>query len=675
MTSDKIPFTVDTQKIIKLLSSEIYDSPYVLLRENVQNAYDAILERRLDENEGWLENHGKIEVVVDQDAIHIADNGIGMTEDVLRNNYWRAGSSGKNNERSKQAGVIGVFGIGAMANFGVGNELRIRTRSMKDSTTLECSVREEDIDINKDCINFFTSADDMEDYGTEVYITLKNPLNMIEAKRYLSVYSEFLPVNVYYNGEMISRKLFRDKASIAGDVFIFKAQTENFIADVSVFYDKKQNNALGVIAENMVYNGIPFRGNLTAGIQKDGVMNTSKNFFGLSRIPVNSAYQLGGFFDCDMLMPTAGRETLTKESIAMMNGVITSLERCFTEFISTKEFVDSIPLFANYINAYKLYSLAGYITVRVEPEKKAVPLQNISSYKNDLYYYEGSERNIITQYSTGENSLILFDSNSMAKRSIQKQYIEAYTHIPSIPDRPTISKTFSKGELNMAELAFLLNLTQVIKEDYVTDINIQFANISHGVHILCNSRANPIILYISKENRQVKELIGVYNTAYENFTYFLKEYFRVTVYPHISKHLPSALKIGVDAMNELLAKRIEKYEYTFEDQGDLDELYAKLKDGTLSLADAMPQFEEMREKKQRSQEVTLTIEDVGRMDEEIPLVTSKVSTELHRETRVSMQPRINTATYYEAAPAIIHLDVETNKKLLTVNNPLPQLNG
>ena len=37
---------VDIKKIIKLLAKDIYDSPYALLRENLQNAYDAILMRK-----------------------------------------------------------------------------------------------------------------------------------------------------------------------------------------------------------------------------------------------------------------------------------------------------------------------------------------------------------------------------------------------------------------------------------------------------------------------------------------------------------------------------------------------------------------------------------------------------------------------------------------------------
>src|SRR5205807_4751446 len=125
--SGKISFEVETSRILQILSSEIYDSPLALLRENLQNAYDAVLMRCTAENRNL--NSGVIEIFVEPHKLSIVDNGIGMTEDVLRNNFWKAGSSGKKTDLAQKAGVIGTFGIGAMANFGVCEKLRVETRA------------------------------------------------------------------------------------------------------------------------------------------------------------------------------------------------------------------------------------------------------------------------------------------------------------------------------------------------------------------------------------------------------------------------------------------------------------------------------------------------------------------------------------------------------------------
>jgi molecular chaperone HtpG len=40
--NDGIVFQVETSRILQIIASEIYDSPLALIRENLQNAYDAI---------------------------------------------------------------------------------------------------------------------------------------------------------------------------------------------------------------------------------------------------------------------------------------------------------------------------------------------------------------------------------------------------------------------------------------------------------------------------------------------------------------------------------------------------------------------------------------------------------------------------------------------------------
>lgn len=45
MTTDLIPFQIEAQRVIQLLAKQIYQSPLALLRENTQNAFDAVRQR------------------------------------------------------------------------------------------------------------------------------------------------------------------------------------------------------------------------------------------------------------------------------------------------------------------------------------------------------------------------------------------------------------------------------------------------------------------------------------------------------------------------------------------------------------------------------------------------------------------------------------------------------
>ena len=106
---ERIAFDVETSRILQILSSEIYDSPKAFLRENLQNAYDAILMRCTVEGTPLSER--RIDVTVEGRTLTVQDDGIGMTDEVLKNNFWKAGSSGKKSELAQRSGVIGTFGI------------------------------------------------------------------------------------------------------------------------------------------------------------------------------------------------------------------------------------------------------------------------------------------------------------------------------------------------------------------------------------------------------------------------------------------------------------------------------------------------------------------------------------------------------------------------------------
>ena len=86
-----------------------------------------------------------IELSVTAVDITVADNGIGMTPEEIEENYWYAGRSGKNTAEAREAGVVGTFGIGAMANFGIADELIVESESAVDGTRTRSSVRKADL--------------------------------------------------------------------------------------------------------------------------------------------------------------------------------------------------------------------------------------------------------------------------------------------------------------------------------------------------------------------------------------------------------------------------------------------------------------------------------------------------------------------------------------------------
>ena len=66
-----------------------------------------------------------------------------------------------------------------------------------------------------------------------------------------------------------------------------------------------------------------------------------RNYFGLAPAPVAGYYDLGGVANLTILHPTAGREALSRDSIAHLNCVIQMAEYAISEKIQDNDFCGS----------------------------------------------------------------------------------------------------------------------------------------------------------------------------------------------------------------------------------------------------------------------------------------------------------------------------------------------
>ena len=199
-----IPFNIKIDRVLDLLCSQIYDSPLSLLRENVQNAYDAILQRLYIDTDF---SDPVIRITIDGDSLSIYDNGIGMDEEGLKTHYWTAGSSGKNTSEAREAGVVGTFGVGAMANFGVCTELNVESRLYGTDITWISGVKRSELSLNENCIHILESSNRRADFGTTVLVTIAPGFifNKDNALNYLRPYVRYLSIPVYLNDTLISQ--------------------------------------------------------------------------------------------------------------------------------------------------------------------------------------------------------------------------------------------------------------------------------------------------------------------------------------------------------------------------------------------------------------------------------------------------------------------------------------
>lgn len=302
----------EAKSMLNMLCQSLYDTLLVVLRENLQNAYDAVLMRR---HEDASYENPSISIDVKDGHIVVKDNGIGMSAEEVETNFWTAGKSGKNNDVAKAAGVVGTFGIGAFANFGVCTHLSLSTKKIYSNTRCLCNANREDLDnIEMNSIN-----DSDTEYGTIIDATM-DPDRLISAQDaldYITQYVQYLKIPVFFNGELISQNDYKEGCN-GLDFFHIQKEYAGLLYSFDYAIDVYSKSPVQTKAfiKNIHIGNMDYEGDLMLDTQKDRLFGL-RNGFGLSPILLGSIYSFGGIVNMNMLKPTAGREAINQSCLGI----------------------------------------------------------------------------------------------------------------------------------------------------------------------------------------------------------------------------------------------------------------------------------------------------------------------------------------------------------------------
>lgn len=658
---DKLSFQIEVRRVLEILSNDIYDSPYALLRENIQNGYDAILMRKqLTPNEKF---DPKIIVNIDTQYITIEDNGIGMTRDVVSNNFWKAGSSGKNNEVAQKAGVVGTFGIGAMANFGVCKSLKVITHYALGDETIETFARRESLSISEDCIDIKTTVEKRSP-GTQIVAELDDAVKLTTdgAVSYLGPYIKHLNVPVVINGVTVSLSNYSDIFDVRADN-LYKAESRNVKTQngstFSLSLRYTNQNLVKIHCTKIEKGSQPLIGEIVL-TQGGGGIYGLRNYFGLAPIPISSFFNLGGIVNLSVLHPTAGREALSRESIELVAQIVSAIESAIADSMSNLEISDLNSGFLNYISSNNRFDLAKNLKIVVQPNDERWSLSKVAPSVNgkQVYYYSGRDQSTILQFGN-ENSHLLLLSQDNPRRRIQLEYIKKLK-VEEVPDKARVLKQFDTKDLSFPEVSMLLRITNTLNEDYlIAESKVIIAEISHQVPSLVEHKDGTVIIYLSRTSSAVTQVLQVYSTDWALFGSFIKDFIRNHLYQKFSQYVPSSTKQGAEALHKILMKNRELYKYEYSDLGAFETLMTDLASGKIDLPDAIKKSTIIY--KTHSQFVGKS--QVGTVEEEIPSI-------IENNTADS-----ESFDEYAPVPPIIRSDTRTDKKILKADKPYPHLNN
>ena len=657
-TPDRIPFAVEISRMIEVLAEQIYPTAFALLRENVQNSFDAVLLRK----HRFGEFDARIDVTIEESRILVVDNGIGMSPNDLREHFWRAGSSSKNTDEARAAGVVGTFGIGAMANFGIAEELHVETESAVTDERTRCSAYRSTLSVTEDCISF-EHRDSTGNPGTSVTAVMPEGqvLDKAKAEAYISEFVAFLEIDVFVNGRKASGNPIEDAvADLINTSWSSPGADVDLGGGIVANVDLRGaiNGDVRICLEEIMVDGERLRGSMILR-QGTGVLRTFRSGFGLATTGVDSTYSFGGVADFLFLQPTAGREALTTTSTQILQRIVSRVDDFVSVTLAERPESNASGPFATWVRQRGRYDLCSNLRVGIEPGE-TVPLREVRDGfegKRPLVY-SGTDRATVEHAS--EDRPILVPARSSPRHDCEINYLRRYCDIDELSDEPKVLVKKPDADCSAAEKALAFRLGSILSGDYFLKVQIRFGRISHDLPVLVHRGTTPVTIFLNPEGPTAKIILKIYDEQYSAFGDMVKDFVRNMIFPRVSDIVPTATRLGAQAFLRSISKPREVFEYEASDLESLTSLWKDYMSGRLS-------FQQASERATRVATRSYQVVDgtaAGSMRDVVPDVVDNQSL-----TGGEGQED------YSASPPIQRLDIQTGKKLLTIADNEPALKG
>lgn len=662
MTTDRIPFQVDATRVITLLASQIYQSPFALLRENAQNAYDAVLMRR----QVGDDFEPRVDIRIEAKRIVVSDNGIGMTEKEVKDNYWRAGSSGKNTDEAAAAGVVGTFGIGAMANFGIADELTMETEAVGGECRFRTNAAKNRLSLREDCVDFRRlPATGQPGTRVEALIGTGSEIDVERAKRYIAEFVQLSDIPIVANGEVVSQRNVLDLVGVPPKAWSVDLENSQIGRNLTA-------SARMVVSQNadvwISLSAIRWRDTDLLGtvVLRSGLstIRTFRSGFGLATVGVHSAFRFGGVVDLLGLQPTAGREALTTDSMRLLQAMIVEIERFVAEQISARRESDSSSYFMSWVSENGRFDLCANLRMNIVPgDRMSLGEVRERSQVNPMHWYGGADEAVVRTFAGDDNPLLVL-ARQRPRRLCEEAYLAQFCDVEQVSDKPVVESQKDLRELSMSERALVFRLEGVLDADYFVKAGVRFGDISHGLPILVERKGEKLRIVLDPEGQTVALMLELYDRERTAFGSMVKDFARSVVFPRISSYVPSSSRQGAEEFLRAIRKPREAFEYEEADLGSLAQVWKDYGDGKISMEQAVRQS--MTAVRAGVQVVdSYSARDMGRV---VPDV-------LRNEKDIRAGVAEDEGMLLNACPSISRPEISSTAKMLTLSAEETELRG
>jgi molecular chaperone HtpG len=550
---------IEFDSVLRAISKQIYETPMAFIRENVQNAVDAIRIQALREGVEPFEDRYRLDVTVKGRMLRVRDNGIGMTQDDLQNYFWTIGASGKRTGEALKAGCVGMFGIGGFANFGVCEKLEVISQTESADRGTYTSLSQDDIKAAGVAIPSVTvrQSDDAAPRGTIVIGHLRDEPNIEELRRYLRDFVRFVPIYIAFDDERISQARFADvddkenlKEITAG------AQTwrDGDLAVTGRLYEDKGHTIIaGIDALSLGDEQIAFVGQLRF---ENGLIDAFKRGFKLCATQVGTIIGVSGRLDCDRFVPTAGRDSLDSATTSLLGRIVALLERVAIEkALETPERIAQHTRIFRYVHKRNMIASLDHVRVRLA-DASEISLGDIKQRSQTGkvgVYFGTSQKQALNQIMQARGHIVVLLSSDQYRRNCEKTYLERYCAAKPFDGMIDCAEVYDP--LSRFEKVFLSELEMVIGKSYeVQNFRLFPGKLTEDIPVFVKEHTGtqPLSIYVDVRHPEIVKLedIGFNQLLYSLIASFCREYLG----PSLKKWSPRFF--GDGALNlEILAKR------------------------------------------------------------------------------------------------------------------------
>ena len=550
---------IDFESVLRIISKQVYETPHAFIRENVQNAVDAIRLQAYRDGSDPMDDRYGIQVSVERDLLEVKDNGIGMSADDLRDFFWTIGASGKRNAEAKAAGCVGTFGIGGFANFGVCSTLEVISQTNAADHGTLTRLSESDIRAAGSSIPSVTVATsaDATPRGTVVRGYLRDSPNTEDLKQYLVDCARFVPVSLYFNNEQISQNEFVETASRSNYSPISDSVEHWTDGEIDVsgrLFEDRGHTVVGLI-DGLRINGesTDARGSLRF---ENGAINVFKHGFKLCTTQIGSTIGVSGRIDCDRFVPTAGRDSLDSDSTTLLARIVALLEKVVIETIldHPERIAQNARIF-RYVTRHGLVHKLSNVAVRLADGSETTlgDIQTKANQGQVGVFFGLSQKQALNQIMHARGHIVVLLSSDRYRQAAEQQYLESYCGAKAFEGLIDCSERYE--QLSRFELVFLSEIEACISRSYeVKDFRVIAGLLTEDIPVYLNERGRgqSLDIFVDVRHPEVTKLEGLGYTSimYSLISTFCHEYLG----PSLKKWSPKFF--GDGALNlELLSKR------------------------------------------------------------------------------------------------------------------------